>query len=342
MKSLYLLVSFVLFFNASLFGKFSYTGLYKGTSNTGWDIVFWVSSNNQIQFVGYHLADGLFTEFGEAFLHDNGTFDFTVDGARYRGSIDEDSFQGQVVGLGITFSGFRESDHGPFRHLYGGYWGSVGSVGNFFDYFSSFVMGISADGDLYCFFYIDGTTASGGIGKMITDTTFTFTEPGGSVVRGSFNDQIVNYGLSGHFDHPLLGRNTFNIVNVRAANHLVNISTRGQVGTRDNVMIAGFILREGGKTILIRGIGPSLSLSGVPGALQDPIIMLKEGQETLASNGNWQSNTNAIDIISTGLQPTDSREASLYVRLEPGAYTVILSGSGATTGVGLIEVFEVD
>ena len=94
--------------------------------------------------------------------------------------------------------------------------------------------------------------------------------------------------------------------------------------------------------MLIRGTGPSLSSSGVPDALQNPIIILKEGQETIATNDNWQTNSNASNIIASGIPPTDSREAALFIRLEPGAYTVILGGVGGTTGNGLIEVFEVD
>ena len=82
----------------------------------------------------------------------------------------------------------------------------------------------------------------------------------------------------------------------------------------------------------------------MPNALQDPIITLQEipSSSFKVTNDNWQSNANASSITASGLPPVDSREAALLVRLEPGAYTVTLSGAGGATGNGLIEVYEVD
>ena len=71
-------------------------------------------------------------------------------------------------------------------------------------------------------------------------------------------------------------------------------------------------------------------------------MILKEGQTTLATNDNWQSNANFNDINLTGIPPTDTRESALFIRLEPGAYTVSLADADGATGNGLIEVYEVD
>jgi hypothetical protein len=121
-----------------------------------------------------------------------------------------------------------------------------------------------------------------------------------------------------------------------------NISTRGLVQTGDNVMIGGFIV--GGsqnRTVLVRALGPSLTALGVPGALQDPTIELHDSSgTTLASNDNWKSDQQT-QITAAGLAPTDDREAAIVsTPLVPGNYTAIVRGSGDTTGVALVEIYQ--
>jgi glucose/arabinose dehydrogenase len=121
-----------------------------------------------------------------------------------------------------------------------------------------------------------------------------------------------------------------------------NISTRGLVQTGDNVMIGGFIV--GGsqnRSVLARALGPSLTALGVPGALQDPVIELHNSSgTTLASNDNWKSDQEA-QITAIGLAPSDIREAAiLSTPLAPGNYTAIVRGSGDTTGVALVEIYQ--
>lgn len=123
---------------------------------------------------------------------------------------------------------------------------------------------------------------------------------------------------------------------------LVNISTRLQVLTGDNVLDGGFIITgTGNKRVLIRGLGPSLASSGIEGVLADPIIELHSGttNDIIASNDNWKNNQQD-EIAATGLAPTNDFEAALVTILAPGAYTVIERGKLATTGVGLIELYD--
>jgi hypothetical protein len=121
---------------------------------------------------------------------------------------------------------------------------------------------------------------------------------------------------------------------------LINISTRGFVGTGDNVMIAGFIVGPDtgrGSHILVRGIGPSLS--SVPDRLSDPVLELHDGNGgLLASNDDWK--TNEAEIRATTLPPTDDRESALVADLAPGNYTAIIHGKNDSTGVGLIEFYN--
>jgi hypothetical protein len=127
-----------------------------------------------------------------------------------------------------------------------------------------------------------------------------------------------------------------------AASTLANISTRGFVDTGDNVMIGGFIIgppSASSTKVIIRGIGPSLPLGNV---LADPVLVLHDGNgATLATNDNWQDDSGAAEIQADQLAPGNPLESALLRVLPPGAYTVILSGNGDATGVGLIEVYNV-
>ena len=123
---------------------------------------------------------------------------------------------------------------------------------------------------------------------------------------------------------------------------LANISTRGFVDTGDNVMIGGVIVGNATADVLIRAIGPSLSAAGVNGALEDPTLELFDGNGTmLAANDDWRSDQEA-EIAVTTIPPNDDKESALVRTLGPGAYTAIVRGANDTTGVGLVEVYQLN
>ncbi len=125
-----------------------------------------------------------------------------------------------------------------------------------------------------------------------------------------------------------------------ATSSAVNISTRANVGTSDNVMIAGFILAGSGqKNVIIRALGPSLP---VPGALADPVLELHDASGALiATNDNWRT-SQQNEIIATGLSPGNDKESAILATLNPGVYTAIVRGFSNATGVGLIEVYDLN
>ncbi len=134
---------------------------------------------------------------------------------------------------------------------------------------------------------------------------------------------------------------------ITAANppRLANISTRGQVQTGFNVMIGGFVISGAiAKTVVVRAIGPSLANFGVSGALPNPTLQLvrSSDQSVIATNDDWGSAANAAQITSSGFAPSNPLESAILTTLQPGAYTAIVSGVGGVTGVGLVEVYEVD
>lgn len=127
------------------------------------------------------------------------------------------------------------------------------------------------------------------------------------------------------------------------ATQLLNISTRMEVLTGDQVAIGGFIINgTGAKRVIIRGIGPSLTNFGVAGALPDPMLELHDsGGATIMTNDNWRD-TQEAEIEATGLAPANDLESAIVLDLDPGAYTAILSGTNSTTGVGLVEIYDLD
>jgi len=125
---------------------------------------------------------------------------------------------------------------------------------------------------------------------------------------------------------------------------LGNISTRAFVNTGDDIVIAGFILGNhgGDDRIVVRGIGPSLAAAGVPDALADPTLELRDGNGAiLVSNNNWQDDAaQAAELIAAGLEPTSPLESGIATTLFPGLYTALLAGRNNGTGVGLVEVYD--
>lgn len=122
---------------------------------------------------------------------------------------------------------------------------------------------------------------------------------------------------------------------------LLNLSTRTNVRTGDRVLIGGFIITGSEqKTIVVRGIGPSLPITG---KLANPVIEVHgPSGEFLGSNDNWEDAVTRQQIIDSGLAPSSQLESALWGIINPGAYTVILSGKDGGTGIGSVEVYDVD
>jgi len=133
-----------------------------------------------------------------------------------------------------------------------------------------------------------------------------------------------------------------------ANSKLANISSRGFVDTGDNIMIGGLIIggsSGGGARVLVRALGPSLTSSGVTGALPDPTLELHDGNGgLLATNDNWKTrpdgSSQQTEIEATTLPPANDLESALFLSLPPGNYTAIVRGINNSTGVGLVEVYN--
>lgn len=130
---------------------------------------------------------------------------------------------------------------------------------------------------------------------------------------------------------------------LRTVTNLGNLSTRGRVAEGEDVLIGGTIVTGSmTKRVLIRAIGPSLTASGVSGALVNPRLTLFNSQaQIVATNNDWQD-TQAAEISSTELAPSDPDEAAIVATLAPGNYTAIVEGEGGATGVALVEFYDLE
>ena len=130
---------------------------------------------------------------------------------------------------------------------------------------------------------------------------------------------------------------------------LVNISTRGEVLTGDQIMIAGFVISgTEPQKVLIRAVGPALVPFGVAGALAAPVLALFDSDNVqINANTGWDTAANAAEVASTAAAigafefAAGSADSALLVTLAPGSYTAKISGAGGTTGVALAEVYSV-
>ncbi len=194
-------------------------------------------------------------------------------------------------------------------------------------------------------------------GVLGNGSTFSFTFPN----SGTFTYHCTPHGAFGMTGVVVVAGATPTPTPIAQS---LNVSTRLQVGTGDNVMIGGFIITDNTvngpigpanvtagapKKILLRAIGPSLADAHppVPGAMADPVLELHAGDGSLiTTNDNWKLRSDGTsqqaEIEATTVPPTNDLESALIATLNPGNYTAIVSGKNNGTGVGLVEVYDLD
>jgi hypothetical protein len=207
---------------------------------------------------------------------------------------------------------------------------------------------VDANNNLYLIHETPDGVFYGGVGTVTPNPgdaggTFSVNGVHGAMITGSFttnafvmNGTFTNAGTAQTYD--------FNAFRDAAANRLGNISTRGFVGTGQNILIGGFVIGGGPKLVLIRVLGPSLSQFGITSPIEAPILTLLHGGSQIATNTGWQNQSSAAlvqQIEATQLAPDSPGDDALLVELEEGAYSAEVSGVGGATGTALVEVYEV-
>ena len=193
------------------------------------------------------------------------------------------------------------------------------------------------------------TAASGGYSVPVPGNgNYTVSFSGGSVPMSQRNASVssgqnvkVDYVVTGTAPPTPTPTPTATPTATPGTTKLANISTRAVVGSGPNVLIGGFIITGSqAKQVIVRAIGPSLSL---PGKLLDPTLELHDGSGALIGfNDNWAQNPNSAAIANSGVAPADPRESALLTSLAPGSYTVVLGGVNQTGGAAVVEVYDLD
>jgi dienelactone hydrolase len=218
-------------------------------------------------------------------------------------------------------------------------------------------------------YYLDGTlnthetNVSGGLipglqalFPPITESTSATPEAGTykkAVVPVSVHSHAFEYWdlpFDGVAGHPTVATTVINWLQAGSptpppglVNTLLNVSTRAQVLTGDSVLIGGFIITGNvAKTLVLRALGPSLADAGVPGVLADPTLALYDSSGALLQqNDNWTFPLPSY-VVAAGLTPKDPAESLIATTLPPGSYTAVLQGTGGFTGIGLVELYDLD
>lgn len=236
---------------------------------------------------------------------------------------------------GSTVTGTKVSPYGPTANLAGGYCGFISepSLGIFFAQ-----LAIQSNG-VALLFTAGAPGVSIGIGSI---------DAGGHLSVKTLNGETVTTtvtlrnGTAQGIATSSFGYNYTYSATRTIPPRLANISTRGFVGSGEKVLIGGFIVKDGGKIVLIDAKGPSLSAQGVAAPLANPRIDLYLGGTVIASNDDWQTNANASEIAASGIAPSNAKEPALQVALEPGAYTVVVSSADGSQGIALVEAYGIE
>jgi len=198
------------------------------------------------------------------------------------------------------------------------------------------------------------------IGGIITSNQVSAIQNSGHVPTQPSESAIIATLQPGNYTAIVRGRNNTTGValvevydlNPNTTSVLGNISTRAFVQTGNGLMIGGFVVQgTGPKSVIVRAIGPELTPFGIPDALADPTLELHNGTGAfIASNDNWQTTeiggiitSNQVSAIqNSGHAPTQPSESAIIATLQPGNYTAIVRGRNNTTGVALVEVYDLN
>lgn len=248
------------------------------------------------------------------------------------------AISGTASGLGLTLGGGKSAGGSSLAGFYqaAALNGGVGSI---------YVI-VGPDGKAVVVTQA-GVTTDIGTGSLDAQGKLNLTTNAGVSLGLAFD--ATTGAISATADKGPLAGEAFDGIrdNVDQTDRLANISTRGRVGSGDEIMIAGFVVSGSSpRSVLVRAIGPSLATLGVAGALNDSHLALFRGNTKIAESDDWGAEASASAIISATSQvgafslSTGSKDAVLLTTLSPGSYTAQVSGPDNGTGIGLVEVYD--
>jgi hypothetical protein len=321
-----------------------YSGIYSGSGETGhFALVF--LRNRTVTFIGNATVAPARTLFYSGVPVDvGGSFTLTDGTGRVllSGTVSDTGASGTLEGSRQMFIGPVSFPTAASAVPTGLYTGSL--VGRATSALTAIV---GPDGSI-ALYLTDGSFRDAGNGSLLANGGFTITTLSGNRFTGTvnFTTGFVSGTLTGSLSGSFLG----GIVAGSSVSDgfLVNVSTRGQASSGERALIAGFVVQGStAKPVLIRAIGPTLTLLGVTGVLSNPRLdLFRQGTAApVTGNDDW-GGTLALEAAfgqagAFGL-PANSQDAAIFTTLNPGVYTAQVTGVGGTSGVALVEVYDLD
>ena len=325
----------------SVMAQLSQGGSYFGKIGTG-DIVVLVGKQDSLNLMYLDTSVRNLDIVATGLNSSNSSTGVSPRGRSYSFQIRDGVARGTYGG--VSFSASKEPFIGDTFKKAGGYSGVIqderGAIG-------VAIISFFASGKVLLVYSSSSGGEIAGIGQVSSAGQVTIPMTDGSFYSFSFRPDpmraITDTGYIAVNGRAALQYLFFS----NAESRMVNISTRSITGA-GAPMIAGFVITTGAKTVLIRGIGPTLTQFGVQNSCPDPQLFLYSGQSVIASNTDWMQSPAPAEIVAASGQvgafplPNNSRDAVLLVTLEPGAYTVQVATQGATGGEALVEVYQVN
>lgn len=339
--------TFALFVASDHSGVFLGYAAATGTVLASRDVVVGADGHFSVTLPGPLISGPSASAFGDASAHpvaaltpgsgpSSGTA-YTVDGTvALDGSV-----SGTVSGLSLTFAAPPAVTSGGTA-AYAGFY-QAGAVGTS----ATTDVIVGADGHAYMTEVANGT-ADAGPATVSGAGTLSATLAGGTTATGTISGadtlSLTTTPVAGGSATTFAGANN----EARTDDEkLINISTRTQVGTGGNVLIAGFVVSgTQPKTVLIRAVGPTLAAFGIGNPLGAARLELFQGNTSLQVATDWSAGADAAAIADAAKRvgafdlPVGSHDAALLVNLAPGSYTAVVTGVGGTTGVAMVEVYD--
>lgn len=340
-RILWVLLSFAIGGVSSLVAQLSQAGGYSATVGTN-DVFISISKKTAAQLVVIDRA-GRTVDLSSLSSLDasDSVSGVTLKGRQYSFQVRDAVARGTLGG--VSFTAAKEPIFGAFYAKSGGYSG-VFQEDNLSTHLASLT--IFPSGKVM----IIQSNSLGdrvGFGQINQFGQITASMSDGASYSLSFNPNPELW-VTANGDVFANGRRTYSYVMFGAAtSRMANIATRGVVSS-GAPMIAGFVVTQYAKTVLIRGVGPTLASFGVTTACPDPQLSLFSGQTVIATNQDWGQAANpsgaatAAGFVGAFPLATGSKDAAMLVTLEPGAYTVLVGAQGTAGGEALVEVYEVN
>ena len=327
--------------NASGFGG-AYFGSPEG--ETG-ELALWVRGTNQAVFALFleNSLQGLLER--EVQIQGDGSFTFEGPSpfGTVTGQITGTTVTGSVGGLSLGFTGILSDPDGSTSAVAGAYPVSVATE-------SGSDVIVIAGGDARAMIFVPSSDVDTGdalVGSIDGAGQFSGTTVDGVTVQLQFRTGSVSGSFDDGSGSGFLGGYRYGSV---APNLLANISMRGNVGTGDSIMIAGFVVAGlGQKPILVRAVGPTLTDFAVDGAISDPEMVVGAlGGADINSNDNWEDVADQAELeairarVGAFQLGVGNADAALPLQLPVGSFTSRISGVGDVTGIALVEVYDTD